>query len=154
MPPVNFDTRRPITASEDGKSGIGGAYRLVEVELSDMGQVLEAMMEVDMAYKGVDAVVHLAAIPCEYRKIEGMPHLTVRKAPGQTSSSKQFGTNTMATYNILEAARKCGIKKCVAIKFGANRSHATSQCGPSQLRDAQRYSFRSRIPPNNGRQAL
>lgn len=38
---------------------------LTSVQLSDMGQVLEAMMEVDMAYKGVDAVVHLAAIPCQ-----------------------------------------------------------------------------------------
>jgi len=94
---INFDTRRPITASEDGKSGIGGAYRLVEVDLTDMGQVLEAMMETDMAYKGIDAVVHLAAIP----------------SPGQTSSSKQFGTNTMATYNILEAARKLGIRNVV-----------------------------------------
>lgn len=43
---INFDTRRPPGAAEDGKTGIGGAYRLVEVDLTDVGSVLEAFMEV------------------------------------------------------------------------------------------------------------
>lgn len=43
-----MDMRRPPTASEDGKNGLGGAYRLVEIDLEDMGQVLETMMEIDM----------------------------------------------------------------------------------------------------------
>lgn len=94
---INFDRVRPKTASEDGKSGLQGAYRLVEVDLSDMGQVLEAMMEIDMAYKGVDAVVHLAAMP----------------SPGQSSSSKQFMSNVGSTYNVLEACRKLGITNVV-----------------------------------------
>lgn len=94
---INFDTRRPPGAAEDGKTGIGGAYRLVEVDLTDMGSVLEALMECDMAYSGIDAIVHLAAIP----------------SPGQTSSSRQFQTNFMATYNILEAARKLKITNLV-----------------------------------------
>ncbi|SNX86920.1 related to NAD-dependent epimerase/dehydratase [Melanopsichium pennsylvanicum] len=94
---INFDRVRPKTASEDGKTGIGGAYRLVEIDLSDMGQVLEALMEVDMAYKGIDAIVHLAAMP----------------SPGQSSSSKQFNTNVSSTYNVLEAARKLGITNLV-----------------------------------------
>jgi len=76
---ISVDTRRPIGTSEDGKSGLGGAYRLVEIDLEDMGAVLETMMEIDMAYSGIDAVVHLAAIP----------------SPGQTNSSRQFRTNTM-----------------------------------------------------------
>jgi nucleoside-diphosphate-sugar epimerase len=94
---ISIDTRRPPTASEDGKSGIGGAYRLVEIDLEDMGAVLETFMTIDMAYSGIDAVVHLAAIP----------------SPGQTNSSRQFRTNTMSTYNVLEACRKLKIKNVV-----------------------------------------
>lgn len=94
---ISVDTRRPVGISEDGKSGLGGAYRLVEVDLEDMGSVLETFMSTDMAYSGIDAVVHLAAIP----------------SPGQTSSSRQFRTNTMSTYNVLEACRKLGIKNVV-----------------------------------------
>lgn len=76
---ISVDTRRPQGTSEDGKSGLGGAYRLVEIDLEDMGSVLETLMSTDMAYSGIQAVVHLAAIP----------------SPGQTSASRQFRTNTM-----------------------------------------------------------
>lgn len=99
---ISVDVRRPPTASEDGKSGLGGAYRLVEVDLEDMGAVLETFISTDMAYgsvggPGVDAVVHLAALP----------------SPGQTNSSRQFRTNTMSTYNVLEASRKLGVRNVV-----------------------------------------
>lgn len=50
-----------------------------------------------MAYSGVQAIVHLAALP----------------SPGQTSSSKQFNVNLSSTYNILEAARKLKIHNVV-----------------------------------------
>lgn len=76
---IAVDKTRPPGISEDGKSGLGGAYRLVEVDLEDMGGVLETLMNIDMAYSGIDAVVHLAAIP----------------SPGQTNSSRQFRVNTM-----------------------------------------------------------
>jgi len=75
---ISVDTRRPAGISEDGKSGLGGAYRLVEIDLEDMGGVLETFMSTDMAYSGIDAVVHLAAIP----------------SPGQTNAARQFRTNT------------------------------------------------------------
>ena len=94
---ISIDTRRPPGISEDGKSGLGGVYKLVEVDLEDMGSVLEAFHSTDMGYSGIDAVVHLAAIP----------------SPGQTSSSKQFRTNVMSTYNVLEACRKLNIKNIV-----------------------------------------
>lgn len=98
---ISLDLRRPPGISEDGKSGLGGAYRLVEIDLEDMGAVLEAFISTDMAYggvnKGIDAVVHLAALP----------------SPGQTNSSRQFRTNTMSTYNVLEACRKLGIQNVV-----------------------------------------
>jgi len=93
----SFDRVRPPGASEDGKTGIGGAWRMVEIDLTDMGSVLEALIEVDMGYSGIDAIVHLAAIP----------------SPGQTSSSVQFNTNVSATHNILEAARKLRITNLV-----------------------------------------
>lgn len=94
---ISVDTRRPTGISEDGKSGLNGAYRLVEIDLEDMGSVLETFHSCDMGYAGIDAVVHLAAIP----------------SPGQTSSSRQFRTNVMSTYNVLEASRKLGIKNVV-----------------------------------------
>ncbi|KAK2599243.1 hypothetical protein N8I77_011013 [Diaporthe amygdali] len=99
---ISLDIRRPPMASEDGKSGLGGAYRLVEVDLEDMGAVMETFISTDMAYGSVggpaiDAVVHLAALP----------------SPGQTNSSRQFRTNTMSTYNVLEAARKLGVRNIV-----------------------------------------
>ena len=94
---ISVDTRRPAGISEDGKSGLLGAYRLVEIDLEDMGSVLETFMSTDMAYSGIQAVVHLAAIP----------------SPGQTSASRQFRTNTMSTYNVLEACRKLKIKNVV-----------------------------------------
>lgn len=94
---ISVDLRRPPGISEDGKSGLGGAYKLVEIDLEDMGAVLETLISTDMAYGGVDAVVHLAALP----------------SPGQTNSSRQFRTNTMSTYNVLEACRKLAIKNIV-----------------------------------------
>jgi nucleoside-diphosphate-sugar epimerase len=94
---ISVDTRRPAGISEDGKSGLNGAYRLVEIDLTDMGSVMETFHSTDMAYSGLDGVVHLAAIP----------------SPGQTSSSRQFQTNVMSTYNVLEACRKLGIKNVV-----------------------------------------
>lgn len=94
---ISVDTQRPPNISEDGKSGLGGALRLVEIDLEDMGSVMETLHSSDMGYQGIDAVVHLAALP----------------SPGQSSSSRQFRTNMMSTYNILEACRKWGIKNVV-----------------------------------------
>jgi nucleoside-diphosphate-sugar epimerase len=67
------------------------------VELTDHGQTLEALMAVDDRYSGVDAVVHLAAIP----------------APGITSNSATFANNMLCTYNVFNAARVAGIKNVV-----------------------------------------
>ncbi|HLF44210.1 MAG TPA: NAD(P)-dependent oxidoreductase [Acidimicrobiia bacterium] len=67
------------------------------VDLTDHGQALEALMAVDDRYSGVDAVVHLAAIP----------------APGITSNSATFANNMLCTYNVFNAARVAGIKNVV-----------------------------------------
>ncbi|GBE87497.1 hypothetical protein SCP_1101740 [Sparassis crispa] len=87
---VNFDKAAP---PKDGHQEVV----FVRVDLEDMGQVMENLVEVDSRYRGVDAIVHLAALP----------------AAGLEASSHQFRLNTMATYNILEASRKLGIKNLV-----------------------------------------
>ncbi len=67
------------------------------VDLTDFGETLEALSEIDDLYRGVDAVVHLAAIP----------------GPTQFPNSVTFKVNTLSTYNIFEAARKLGLKNVV-----------------------------------------
>ena len=69
----------------------------VRVELTDHGQVLEALTAVDDRHDGVDAVVHLAAIP----------------APGLTTNAATFANNITATYNVFAAARTAGIRNVV-----------------------------------------
>jgi UDP-glucose 4-epimerase len=61
----------------------------VRVDFTDHGQVVEAFTAVDDRYDGVDAVVHLAAIP----------------APGLTTNAATFANNITATYNVFAAAR-------------------------------------------------
>jgi nucleoside-diphosphate-sugar epimerase len=67
------------------------------VDLTDFGQTLEALSAIDDRYAGVDAVVHLAAIP----------------APGLYPNAHTFQNNIVSTYNVFEAARRLGIKNLV-----------------------------------------
>jgi nucleoside-diphosphate-sugar epimerase len=69
----------------------------VRVDLTDHGQVLEALTGVDDRHDGVDAVVHLAAIP----------------APGLTTNAATFSNNITATYNVFAAARAAGVLNVV-----------------------------------------
>jgi UDP-glucose 4-epimerase len=69
----------------------------VRVDLTDYGQVLEALTGVDDRHDGVDAVVHLGAIP----------------APGLTTNAATFANNVTATYNVFAAARAAGIRNVV-----------------------------------------
>jgi UDP-glucose 4-epimerase len=73
----------------------GGSF--VQLDLTDQGQVLEALTRVDDRHDGVDAVVHLGAIP----------------APGRTTNSATFANNITATYNVFAAARTAGIRNIV-----------------------------------------
>ena len=70
----------------------------VRADLTDMGQAMEALHQVDDRHRGVDAVVHLAAVP----------------APGWAPGSELFRNNTMSTYNIFAAARHLGIRNVVS----------------------------------------
>jgi len=69
----------------------------VRVNFTDHGQVVEAFTAVDDRYDGVDAVVHLAAIP----------------APGLTTNAATFANNITTTYNVFAAARIAGIRNIV-----------------------------------------
>jgi nucleoside-diphosphate-sugar epimerase len=69
----------------------------VRVDLEEMGQALELLSRVDDRYHGVDAVVHLAAIP----------------APGLRPNASLFRLNTLTTFNVFEAARHLGIRNVV-----------------------------------------
>jgi nucleoside-diphosphate-sugar epimerase len=68
----------------------------LRVDLTDFGQTLEAL-SVNDGYGGVDAVVHLAAIP----------------APGLTTNAATFANNITSTYNVFAAARHSGITNVV-----------------------------------------
>ena len=68
------------------------------VDLTDYGQVVEAFTGgADEHAGGVDAVVHLAAVP----------------APGLQPNAITFANNSAATYNVFAAARAAGIKRVV-----------------------------------------
>jgi nucleoside-diphosphate-sugar epimerase len=73
------------------------AAAFVRVDLTDFGQVTEALTHVDDVHDGIDAVVHLAAIP----------------APGLTTNAATFSNNITATYNVFAAARRAGIRSIV-----------------------------------------
>ena len=70
----------------------------VRADLTDMGQTMEVLHQVDESHRGVDAVVHLAAVP----------------APGFAPGSELFRNNTVSTYNIFAAARHLGIRNVIS----------------------------------------
>jgi len=70
---------------------------LVVVDLTDYGQVVDAVLGLDDRHAGVDAIVHLGAIP----------------APGILPDAATFRNNILSTYNVFQAARRAGIKKIV-----------------------------------------
>ncbi|GIG28561.1 NAD-dependent epimerase/dehydratase family protein [Cellulomonas marina] len=85
---VNVDTAPPPADAP-------GSW--TRVDLTDLGQVTEALTGIDDRYAGVDAVVHLAAIP----------------APGLRPSGATFANNVVATHHVFDAARRAGIRRVV-----------------------------------------
>lgn len=76
-----------------GRRGPG----FVQVDLTDYGQVIDALGGVGDQHDGVDALVHLAAIP----------------APGIRSDIATFHNNIAATFNVFWAATRLGIRRIV-----------------------------------------
>lgn len=67
------------------------------IDLTDYGQVMEALSGIDSRYDRVDALVHLAAIP----------------GPGQTGNAATFDNNIVSTYHVFSAAKAAGIRNIV-----------------------------------------
>jgi UDP-glucose 4-epimerase len=85
---VVFDRVRP--PSESGAT-------FVPIDLTDYGQVLDAMLGVEERYSQPDALVHLAAIP----------------APGIRPDHLTFMNNISSTWNVVSAARRAGVTNIV-----------------------------------------
>ncbi|WP_339619321.1 NAD(P)-dependent oxidoreductase [uncultured Salinibacterium sp.] len=64
------------------------------VDLTDYGQVIDALAGINDRHDGVDAVAHLGAIP----------------APGLWSDAATFHNNMNATFNVFQACKRLGIK--------------------------------------------
>jgi nucleoside-diphosphate-sugar epimerase len=68
-----------------------------QVDLTDYGQVIDAIAGIDDRHDGVDAIVHLAALP----------------APGLASDVATFHNNMLSTFNVFQAAKRLGITRIV-----------------------------------------
>ena len=71
--------------------------QFVPVDLTDYGQVSDVMSGVEERFDGVDALVHLAAIP----------------APGLVGDQATFANNINSSFNVITAARRVGVKNIV-----------------------------------------
>jgi nucleoside-diphosphate-sugar epimerase len=69
----------------------------VRVDLTDYGQVVDALHGVEDRYRSVDALVHLAAVP----------------APGLLPDAATFANNMNASYHVFAAARRVGVRNIV-----------------------------------------
>ncbi|RWR18590.1 NAD(P)-dependent oxidoreductase [Microbacterium enclense] len=76
-----------------GERGSG----FVQVDLVDYGQVIDALAGVNDKHDGIDALVHLGAIP----------------APGISSDVATFHNNMISTFNVFWAAVRLGIDRIV-----------------------------------------
>ncbi|MBA2299716.1 MAG: NAD(P)-dependent oxidoreductase [Chloroflexi bacterium] len=73
------------------------AVPFTKVDFTDFGQTLGALTHIDDRHDGIDAVVHLAAIP----------------GPGMVPNSSIFANNVVGTYNVFAAARQARIRNVV-----------------------------------------
>ncbi|MEV7660181.1 NAD(P)-dependent oxidoreductase [Paenarthrobacter sp. NPDC089316] len=87
------DGHEVLNIDREGARGPG----YVNVDLRNYGQVLDVILGLDDRHNGLDAIVHLAAIP----------------APGLAPDAAIFENNMVSTYNVFQAARRAGIKKVV-----------------------------------------
>lgn len=69
----------------------------VQIDLTDYGQVVDAFGSVGDRHDGVDAIVHLGAVP----------------APGIRPDIATFHNNMAATFNVFDAATRLGIDRVV-----------------------------------------
>lgn len=77
------------------RTGVPGTF--TEVDFTNYGHTLDAFHGINDRHDGLDAVVHLAAVP----------------APGIISDAATFQNNMNSTFNVFQAARRAGIKRIV-----------------------------------------
>jgi len=82
-----------IVFDRDGTRGAG----FLSIDLTDYGQVVDALFGVNDVHTGFEALVHLAAVP----------------APGIRPDVSTFHNNMLATYNVFQGARRAGIQTIV-----------------------------------------
>lgn len=90
---LTHDGHQVLNMDRAGTRGKG----YVSVDLRNYGQVVDVILGLDDQHDGLDAIVHLAAIP----------------APGLAPDAAIFENNMVSTYNVFQAARRAGIKKVV-----------------------------------------
>ncbi len=112
---VNFD-RVPSSGSE---------ARFIRTDFTDFGQVVEAFSGIDEVHRGVDAVVHLAAIP------------GATFAPNVAT----FDNNLVSTFHVFQAAKLFKIHNLVWA------SSETLLGFPSTTRRPTSHSTRTSRPP-------
>ncbi|MCU1416083.1 MAG: UDP-glucose 4-epimerase [Schumannella sp.] len=95
--PALTEAGHQVTALDRVPAPHGSPASGIILDLTDAGQVMDALAGIDEHHDGVDAVVHLGAIP----------------APGRLSDVATFHNNVLSAFNVLNAARKLGIKRIV-----------------------------------------
>lgn len=90
---LRADGHEVVGFDRDGTPGPG----FVRVDLADYGQVLDSLIGVTARHDGLDAVVHLAAIPVN----------------GLVPDAATFHNNVTVTFNVLHAALRAGIRTIV-----------------------------------------
>src|SRR6478735_2659582 len=65
------------------------------LDLTDYGAVVDALSAIDERHRGLDGVVHLGAIP----------------PPGLETDIATFQNNLLATFHVIQAARRAGIRR-------------------------------------------
>lgn len=72
-------------------------WAFTQIEITDYGQLIDAFAGINDRHDGVDAIVHLAAIP----------------APGILTDAATFHNNVVGAFNVFQAARRLGIHRVV-----------------------------------------
>ena len=72
-------------------------WEFTQVDITNYGHVIDALAGINDRHDGLDAIVHLAAIP----------------APGLLSDAATFHNNVVGTFNVFQAARRLGIRRVV-----------------------------------------
>jgi len=90
---LRADGHQVLVLDREGRRGAGST----RIELTDYGQVVDALQGITDRNYGLDALVHLAAIPSN----GVVPDVTI------------FHHNLTATFNLFWAARRAGIRRIV-----------------------------------------